>query len=163
MSTDKRLPTLPQETAEQLVALRGTSPEEFYALVKSLRTEGWPLRAISEPFEMTKTTAANWESKYPPEHPLPEVPPKPIAPSKIKPASKRIYLTDEQSEGLRSLAQEASQVRKNTYDGSPERLAAKELEKRLIDYVNMGVSKAELARICGVSDSSIKQRLRKYT
>lgn len=163
MSTDKKLPTLPQETTEQLVALRGTSPEEFYALVKSLRAEGWPLRAISEPFDMSKTTASNWESKYPPEQALPEVPKKPIAPSKIKPPSKRVYLTEEQSEGLRSLAEEASQVRRNTYDGAPERIAAKQLEERLIDYVNMGVSKAELARICGVSDSSIKQRLRKYT
>lgn len=161
MSTQTKLPTLPQETTTQLVALKGTSPEEFYALVFALRTEGWPLRAIGEPFGVSRTAVQGWEQKYNPETPLPEVPELPVR-EKIKIVKDKYVLSPEECQTLLDLATLASSVRRFTDENAPSRKAAEELEQYLIEYSTMGVSRADLARAAGVSDSSIKQRLRKY-
>ena len=163
MSTETKLPTLPQETTEQLVALKGTSPEEFYATVVALRTQGWPLRAIGEPFGVSRTAVMGWEEKYDPRIELPEVPSLPERPQVEKKKKEKYKLSEEECQNLKRLADLASTVRRYTYEGSPTRNAADELEALLIDYTNKGVTKADLARAAGVSDSSIKQRLRKYS
>lgn len=162
MSTQTKLPTLPEETTTQLVALKGTSPEEFYALVIALRTEGWPLRAIGEPFGVSRTAVQGWEQKYNPETPLPEVPELPVREKQKKSNKEKYILSEEECQTLLDLATLASTVRRFTDENAPSRKAAEELEQHLIEYSTMGVSRADLARAAGVSDSSIKQRLRKY-
>lgn len=162
MSKTFTLPTLPEETTTQLVALKGTSPEEFYALVVALRTQGWPLRAIGEPFGVSRTAVQGWEQKYNPETPLPEVPELPKREKTKKISKEKYILSPEECQTLQELANLASSVRRFTDENAPSRVAAQELEQHLIDYSEMGVSRADLARAAGVSDSSIKQRLRKY-
>jgi hypothetical protein len=163
MSTNTKLPELPNDTATQLVALKGSCPEEFYALVKALRLEGWPLRAIAEPFSVSRTAAQGWEHKYQTEWPIPEVPELPVQPPKDrKNSTKRYTLTDDEVKNLRELADTASTVRRYTDQNAPSRRAAHELEAKLLEYSNRGLSRTQLAVYCGVSDSSIKQRLRKY-
>jgi transposase len=162
MSTDTKLPTLPQETATQLVALKGISPEEFYALVTALRTQGWPLRAIGEPFGVSRTAVQGWETKYSPETPLPEVPELPQKKKKSKEKKQKYVLTPEECQKMAELAETASSVRRYTDENAPSRKAAEEFERYLLEYTDLGVSRADLARASGVSDSSIKQRLRKY-
>lgn len=159
MSETTLLPDLPQDTTEQLLALRGTSPEEFYALVKALKTEGWSLRAIASAAEVSRTSVHNWLDKHDESFPLPPVPKMPV-PDPPEPVEE--IPAKEQAGILRSLAAEASHVRRFTDPTSSAKIAAVRLEEMLIEYSNLGVSRAELARICGVSDSSIKQRLRKY-
>jgi transposase len=162
-TTDTKLPELPNDTATQLVALKGSCPEEFYALVKALRLEGWPLRAIATPFSVSRTAAQGWENKYKPETPLPEVPELPVqAPKDRKNSSKKYSLNDDEIQNLKSLATLASTVRRYTDQNAPSRRAAHELEAKLLEYSNRGLSRTQLAGYCGVSDSSIKQRLRKY-
>lgn len=162
-TTDTKLPELPNDTATQLVALKGTCPEEFFALVKALRLEGWPLRAIATPFSVSRTAAQGWENKYQTEWPLPEVPELPLpAPKDRKNSSKKYTLTDDEAKSLKSLAGTASTVRRYTDQNAPSRRAAHELEAKLIEYSRRGISRKQLAEYCGVSDSSIKQRLRKY-
>ena len=163
MSTDNKLPCLPQGTTEKLVALKGTSTEDFYALVKALRIEGWPLRAIANPFSVSRTAAQGWEKKYEDGTPLPEVPALPLAPRQERKNSSKKYKLDlEQIKELQHLATLASGVRRYTDRNAPSRKAATELEAKLIEYSDEGVSRTHLAKYCGVSDSSIKQRLRKY-
>lgn len=163
MTTSTKLPELPKDTATQLVALKGNCPEEFYALVKALRTEGWPLRAIATPFSVSRTAAQGWENKYTPKTPLPEVPELPVQPPKDrKNSSKKYTLTENEITDLRILADEASTVRRYTDQNAQSRRSAHELEAKLIEYSNRGLSRTQLASYCGVSDSAIKQRLRKY-
>lgn len=163
MSNDTKLPTLPDDTAQTLAALKGNCPEEFYALVKALRIEGWPLRAIGAPFSVSRTAVQGWEAKYSGTTPLPTIPSLPVTPTEERHRGvKKIELEQEQVKELRSLAIEASNVRRFTDDNSPSRAAAHDLEKLLIEYSNMGVTRVDLAKACGVSDSSIKQRLRKH-
>lgn len=164
MSNDNKLPCLPQETTEKLLALKGTSTEDFYALVKALRIEGWPLRAIAEPFSVSRTAAQGWEQKYEEGTPLPSVPALPVSPRKEKKnKSKKITLTVDEITELQHLANLGSGVRRYTDPNSLSRRAAAQLEQLLIEYSDRGVSRAQLAKYCGVSDSSIKQRLRKYS
>lgn len=165
MSTvDTKLPTLPESTIAQLVALRTGSSEEFYALVKALRLECWPLRAIGEPFGVSRTAVQGWESKYTEGTALPKVPELPVQQvvKDRKNTTKKIELADEEIEDLRQLADLASGVRRFTDRNAPSRRAASELESKLIEYSKRGVSRKQLAAYCGVSDSSIKQRLRKH-
>jgi len=162
-TTDTKLPELPSDTATQLVALKGTCPEEFFALVKALRLEGWPLRAIAKPFSVSRTAAQGWENKYKQEWPLPEVPELPVqAPEDRKINVKKQTLSEDEAKILRELAELASSVRRYTDPNAPSRRAAYELEAKLIEYSARGLSRVQLAEYCGVSDSSIKQRLRKY-
>lgn len=164
MSNDGNLPTLPIDTADKLTALKGTSPEEFYALVKALRNEGWPLRAIAQPFSVSRTAAQGWEKKYEEGTPLPEVPSMPLPPRRERTnSSKKYTLPLAEIKELQRLATMASGVRRYTDPNSPSRRAATELEEKLLEYSDKGISRSQLARYCGVSDSSIKQRLRKYT
>lgn len=163
MSTDTKLPTLPEETTTQLVALKGTSPEEFYALVVALRNQGWPLRAIAEPFGVSRTAVQGWERKHDPEAPLPEAPPLPEKPKREVQNKEKYVLSEEECRVLLELAELASTVRRFTDIYAPSRQAANLLEEKLIEYTSYGVSRADLARASGVSDSSIKQRLRKFS
>lgn len=163
MSTDKKLPALPEETQQKLMALKGSCPEEFYALVKALRLEGWPLRAIAEPFFVSRTAVQGWEAKFDGKTDLPTIPSLPITPVEDRhKGTKKITLTQEQSEELHRLATEASSVRRFTDENAPSRIAASELERLLVSYSESGVTRVDLAQACGVSDSSIKQRLRKH-
>lgn len=162
MSNTSTLPTLPQDVTEKLVALKDTSTEDFYALVVALRTQGWPLRAIGEPFGVSRTAVQGWEKKHNPEKALPEVPKLPSKPKKEKDKVKKYTLTPEECKTLRELADLASTVRRYTDIYAPSRLAANDLEQKLLEYTNLGVSKVDLAKASGVSDSSIKQRLRKF-
>lgn len=163
MSTQSKLPTLPEDTATQLVALKGNCPEEFYALVKALRIEGWPLRAIAEPFTVSRTAVQGWEARYTGSSTLPTVPKLPLLePKDRKNSSKKYTLSESEAQTLKELATLASGVRRYTDQNAPSRRAASDLEARLIEYSNRGISRKQLAEYCGVSDSSIKQRLRKH-
>lgn len=163
MSTSKQLPTLPQATVNQLVALRGTSKEEFHALIKALRLENWPLRAIAEPFGVSRTAASDWEKAYDGATELPKVPSLPVVPVKErKSAYKKTELSADEAQDLLKLANLASEVRRYTDVSAPSRRAALELEGKLIEYANKGISRTQLAKYCGVSRSSIQQRLGKY-
>lgn len=164
MSNTTKLPTLPKETADKLVALKGSNPEEFFAFIKALRNEGWPLRAIAEPFEVSRTAVMDWEKKYRPAPDLPEVPelPLPEPKDRRKNITKKYTLSEGEINQLYDLTNLASNVRRYTDKNAPSRLAAEELEKLLLDYSSKGVSRTQLAAYCGVSDSAIKQRLRKY-
>lgn len=164
MSNDNTLPTLPQDTTEKLLALKDTDSGEFYALVKALRTEGWPLRAIAEPFSVSRTAAQGWEKKYEQGRPLPEVPKLPVLPrQQRKNSAKKITLELDQQQELKDLAAQSSNIRRYTDPGAPSRKAAARLEALLVQYSAEGVSRTTLAKYCGVSDSSVKQRLRKHT
>lgn len=163
MSNTNTLPTLPQDTTEKLLALKATNSGDFYALVKALRKEGWPLRAIAEPFSVSRTAAQGWEKKYQEGTPLPEVPALPLLPRQERKNSSKKYTLDlDQIKELQHLANLASTVRRYTDRNAPSRKAAADLEALLIEYSGNGVSRTQLAKYCGVSDSSIKQRLRKH-
>lgn len=162
MTTTPNLPVLPEDTAEQLVALRDTKPE-FYAFVKALRLNGWPLRAIASPFDVSRTAVSDWEKSYNPVTALPSVPKAPEPPSKeVRKPKKPPVLSDEEIRNLRQLADLASTVRRHTDPKAPSRRAAVELEAKLIDYDERGISRTQLGKYCGVSRSSIQQRLSKY-
>jgi transcriptional regulator with XRE-family HTH domain len=165
MSTESKLPCLPEDTTDQLVALKDDNTEQFYALVKALRLEGWPLRAIAEPFGVSRTAVQGWEAKYTEDTPLPSAPELPIQPRKkrTRNSKPKKELGPDQIEDLRALTIEASKVRRYTDRNSSSRRAASELEAKLLEYSDRGISRIKLAEYCGVSDSAIKQRLRKHS
>lgn len=163
MSSKTNLPDLPKKTADKLVALKGTNPDEFHALIKALRNEGWPLRAIAAPFAVSRTAIMDWEKKCKPDAVLPEVPELPLPEPKDRVnSSKKYTLTEGEIKNLHDLTEKASKVRRYTDQNAPSRSAARQLEELLIEYSNNGISRTQLAQYCGVSDSAIKQRLRKH-
>ena len=163
MSTDNNLPSLSPETIEQLVALRDTEKEKFYALVMALRTRNWPLRAIAEALGVSRTAVQGWERKCPPGTPLPDAEWLPTPPPKERTSgTKKKELTDEECRTLRELADDASTVRRYTDENAPARRSADLLESKLYTYRVKGVSLTQLAEACGVSRSAIAQRLRKF-
>jgi transcriptional regulator of acetoin/glycerol metabolism len=161
--TKHNLPELSEDTVEQLVALKETNRSEFYALIYALRAAEWPLRAIAVPLKVSRTCVDDWKQKHTASTPLPEVEPLPVVPVKDRtPASKKFILSDSESSHLRNLANEASTVRRYTDINAPSRKAAEELETLLLAYSQRGASYMQLAKACGVSRSSITQRLGKH-
>ena len=163
MSTQTKLPSLSPETADRLVALRGADKDKFYALVKALRIQNWPLRAIAEPFNVSRTAVSGWEALYRSSTPLPEAEPMPEPPAKERTSgSKKKQLSAEECQTLRELTEEASTVRRYTDTNAPSRRAADLLESKLYAYREKGISLTQLAEACGVSRSAVAQRLRKF-
>lgn len=157
------LPTLSEDTVTKLQSLRSGDAQTFYAYIKSLRTNKWPLRAIATPLGVSRTAVSNWErsvldsTPVPASESLPEVPPKPS-----KMAANKYQLTDSQKKELAALAHEASKVRRFTDANAHSRRDAAKLESLLLSYTKAGASLGQLAKACEVSRSSIAQRLRKY-
>lgn len=164
MSTDNNLPSLSPETVTQLVALRDSDKDKFYALVMALRTRNWPLRAIAEPLGVSRTAVQGWERKYAHRIPLPsdaEWMPTP-PPKERTSGTERKALTDEEISSLRELAEDAATVRRYTDQNAPARRSAALLESKLYTHRVNGISLTQLAEACGVSRSAIAQRLRKF-
>lgn len=156
------LPELSDPTVEQLKSLREGNQQTFFAYVKSLRTNKWPLRAIATPLGVSRTAVSNWESAVLDSTPLPDTERLPEAlPKTVKPVYTKYQLTEEQREELKVLAHEASKVRRFTDPHSKSRQDAKKLEDLLRFYTRSGASLGQLAKACEVSRSSIAQRLRK--
>lgn len=156
------LPELSEESVTTLLDLRNGEPQAFYAYVKSLRSNRWPLRAIATPLGVSRTAVSNWERAVLDSTPLPATQSLPEAtPKRAKPSFSRFTITEEQAHELRVLAHEASKVRRFTDPHAKSRQDAKKLEELLREYTKSGASLGQLAKACEVSRSSIAQRLRK--
>lgn len=156
------LPELSDTSVEQLKSLREGDQQTFFAYVKSLRLNKWPLRAIATPLGVSRTAVSNWESAVLNSTPLPDTERLPEAlPKEVKPVYTKYQLTEEQREELKVLAHEASKVRRFTDPHAKSRQDAKKLEDLLRFYTRSGASLGQLAKACEVSRSSIAQRLRK--
>lgn len=163
MSTTNNLPSLSPETKDQLVALRETDKDRFYALIVALRTQNWPLRAIAEALGVSRTAVQGWERKCPTGIPIPNVEPMPTPPPKERTSGvKKKELSVEETDTLRQLAEEASTVRRYTDQNAQARRSADLLESKLYTYHLKGITLTQLAEACGVSRSAIAQRLRKF-
>ncbi len=57
---NKQNAKLPAHVVEQLRDTRDTDHTEFQALVLALRNRRWPLRAIGEPFGVTRVAVKSW-------------------------------------------------------------------------------------------------------
>lgn len=156
------LPELSEATIRDLKTLRTGDRQSFYAYVSSLRANSWPLRAIAVPLGVSRTAVQRWQKLYdasvhlPVTEKLPEVLPK-----QVKPVYQRMELSEDQKTELKDLAHEASKVRRYTDLKAQSRRDAATLESLLRDYTAHGASLGQLAAACGVSRSSIAQRLRK--
>lgn len=158
------LPELSKETVETLKTLRGGPAQDFFAYVKSLRDNKWPLRAIASPLGVSRTAVSNWERSVLDSTPVPASERLPEVPHKVsKMAANKYQLSEKQSKDLSALAHEASKVRRFTDPNAKSRQDAKKLEDLLLKYTEEGASLGQLAKACKVSRSSIAQRLRKYS
>lgn len=157
------LPELSLESVEQLKILREGDPQAFYAYVKSLRLNKWPLRAIARPLGVSRTAVSNWERAVLESTPLPGTERLPeVLPKRVKPVYAKFELSEDQKQELKKLAHEASKVRRFTDAQASTRQDAWTLELLLQKYTKAGASLGQLAKACEVSRSSIAQRLRKY-
>lgn len=162
MPTRTALPSLSEDTIGTLRELKTADKENFYAYVVSLRKEGWPLRAIAEPFGVSRTAVSGWEHRYGIDRPLPPVEAFPVAPPKDrKNGMKKFHLTDAESAELARLTKDASTVRRFTDANSTSRESARILESMLYTYTQKGATRMQLAKACGVSRSAVAQRLKK--
>lgn len=159
------LPELSPDTVAILKFLRDGKPQQpFFAYVKSLRANKWPLRAIAGPLGVSRTAVSNWERSVLKSTPLPATEALPeVVPKRVKPVYTKFQLTEEQQTELRTLAHEASKVRRFTDPLAQSRRDARTLEMLLQKYTKAGASLGQLAKAAGVSRSSIAQRLRKFT
>lgn len=161
----KTLPQLSETTIDHLERLRAENPTKFYALVASLRSRRWPLRAISDGLGVSRSIVSIWEKKGldspdPKVEVLAEDMPAEL-PQKIRPVYSSYTLSEDDKKELFDLAREASTVRRFTDPNAPSRKAASELEGKLHAHRESGASLADLARACGVSRRAVAQRLEK--
>lgn len=141
-------------------------PSQFLEYLLGLRKAGWPLRSIAEPFDVTRVTAKNWETralqlKVTPE---PQVPPLPLDVRGMKVRPKRIPpgIPSRDRERIAALSVLARRVRRWTLDDSDEKRAANELEELIYRYVvERQVPAAVFARYAGVTRRAIMQRVEK--
>lgn len=159
-----RLPSLSAATVETLKTLRATDARAFLVYVRSLRARNWPHRAIAEALGVSRTASLNWERAASKTAPLVPTEDFPVhLPERRARTTRQLYtFSKPQIRELHRLAQEAAKVRRYTDTKSPSRKAAKTLEDLLQHYTQSGASLGQLAEHCGVSRSSIAQRLRKY-
>jgi transcriptional regulator with XRE-family HTH domain len=156
------LPALSPDTVATLKELRANDTPAFLIYVKALRAAQWPLRAVSEPLGVSRTTVSNWEAGAATDAVLPDVEQLPLAaPKERTKATKKVELTTEESEELHRLTEEAATVRRFTDANSTSRQSARLLESMLYTYREKGHTLTQLAKACGVSRSAIAQRLRK--
>lgn len=157
------LPELPSTAVDDLKRLREGETQPFYAYVKSLRANKWPLRAIARPLGVSRTAVSNWERSVLDSTPLPATEKLPeTLPKRVKPVYAKFELSLDQQKELKRLAHEASKVRRFTDPDSKSRRDAEKLESLLLKYTKAGASLGQLAKASEVSRSSIAQRLRKY-
>lgn len=159
--TTKGLPTLSEPTVERLKALRHDRPSDFLAMVRSLRLNNWPLRAIATPLGVSRSAVAQWEAQIGPDAELPETETLPRVEKKFRTLYEKFEIPEDEAADLWDLAREASKVRRYTDYASPSRVAARKLETLLHYYHDQGASLAALAEACGVTRRAIAQRLEK--
>lgn len=157
------LPELPAEIITELKNLRRDDQPALYAYVSSLRKNNWPLRSIATPLGVSRTAVMRWSQYYDGSVPQPPTESLPVAPTRqANTVYAKVVLTKDQKKQLYTLAQEASKVRRYTDPIAQSRKDANQLEQLLLKYTKEGASLGQLALACGVSRSSIAQRLRKY-
>jgi hypothetical protein len=162
----KPIAHLPDDVVSRLKTLKETNQPEFEALLLGLRAAGWPLRTIADPFDVTRVSAKNWETKALSNGvtPATDVPPLPLDVRGVKVRAKRIPpdVPSKDRVKIAELSKRARSVRRWTLPNSDEQKAANELREMLIVYVlERGVTTAAFARYAGVSRRAIVQRLDK--
>lgn len=160
-TTRQELPKLHESTVRKLKELRATDTAAFYLMVKSLRENKWPLRAIATPLGVSRSAVADWETKASENAPLPEAEEMTKVAKSLRPLYQKVDIPEDSAKTMYSLAREASKVRRYTDYASPSRLAARELETLLHFYKDQGASLSDLADVCGVTRRAIAQRLEK--
>ena len=160
-----RARVLPQDEQDLLRKLRNDGDLPLLrARVALLRDAGWTLAAIGAPLEANRSTTRMWEyaatsddaTKAKAIAPVPECERTPRGARVIRmypdvPPSKR--------EELRSLADQARNVRGWTPNDAPSRQAADELGKRLVAYDKKGVPLKRLAEHMGVTHRAVAARI----
>lgn len=165
----KAVAHLPADAARLLQEFKDTSRNDFYSYLVALREKGWPLRALAEPLGVSRAAVLSWEketttmtltdmSRYP----LPELPldshAQPFYPKKIVPDIPKKDVPE-----LIQLQKQAKKVTRWTPEGHPTKLAAKELEEKILFYANQRkVPVASIARHLGVTRRAIAQRIEKH-
>lgn len=154
------LHTLPENTAQELITLRQSDIEEFYAFIKGLTDAGWSLRSIGEAIGTSFTSIQKWKNMAAQEttHEIPEVPQR-FKASSSKPVKPEVHISSSDQERILELIPQAAMVRGRTPKDSPYRAAAIELEDLLFKYKEQDVSYKRLSELAGVSRRAIAQRL----
>lgn len=158
------LPQLSEKTVKEMTILRNGHLPVFYAYIHVLREKGWPLRAIAEALDVSRTTVSNWDKKS---SRITNVPSNiQDLPQNLPKKVKSVYLDymiplDEQNK-MKSLTEKASKVRRYTDRNSPARKAAEELEQIILQHKEKGASLSDIAEACGVTRRAVAQRINKY-
>lgn len=162
----KPIAHLPDEAVTKLKTLKAENPPLFDSLILGLREAGWPLRAIAEPFDVSRVTVKNWESRAIANSAQPTVGvwPVPLDARGIKVRPKRIPpdVPTKDRQRIAELSDQARRVRRWTADNAPEKKAANELEDLIYQYVVIRkVPAAVFARYANVTRRAIMQRIEK--
>lgn len=166
----KAVAHLPADAARLLQEFKSTSRNHFYSYLIALREKGWPLRAIAEPLSVSRAAVLSWEKEaremtitdLSHSYPIPELPmdshAQPYYPKKITPD-----IPKKDRPKLIQLHRQAKKVTRWTPTDHPDRLAAKELEDRILFYANQRkVPVASIAKHLGVTRRAIAQRIEKH-
>jgi len=168
----KPLAQLPQETVDTLLDLKTNNRTEFLLFVLNLRAANWPLRAIAEPFGVSRAAASLWvkqgqklQSDGVAATLQLTVPPIPVTTygQKYKPVKVTPNVKKSDVEYMRNLFSEAKKVTRWSDPSSPEKIAASKLEELILYYTQQRkVPVATIANHLGVTRRAIAQRIEKY-
>jgi predicted DNA-binding protein YlxM (UPF0122 family) len=166
----KRNAELPAYASTYLEDLRNSETKYFLAYVLALRERGWPLRAIGDPFNVTRAAVQNWVQRaneneeivaLSNEYDAPEIP-LDMRGSRLKVVRLVPDVPVEDRDRIRQLTVEASVVKRWTPENSSARAAALELEELLYYYsIKQNVSVTKLAKYAGVTRRAVQQRIEK--
>lgn len=157
---------LPTETAMRLIKAKEKDEVLFLSFILTLREADWPLRAIAEPFNVSRTAAMKWETKAKGHS---EVSINPdlllVTPEGYGVRRKRIIpdIPKADLKKLKELAIQAKGVTRWTPHTHPAKIAAIHLEKMILHYTQeRKVPVSVVARHLGVTPRAIAQRIEKY-
>lgn len=126
----------------------------FLSVVHELTQRNYTYSDISTPLNISRTTVSKWVKKEYTPTTLPSDAP-PLPPNKPTPYT----LSPLEQSNLKTLAQKASKVSRNTPADSPNRKAAEQLLNSILYYQEKHTPIAQIAKAANVSRRSIYQRL----
>lgn len=159
---------LPASEAEILRDLRERGEtRQLHGRVLALRNQSWPLRAIADVIGVSRMSVQIWGRDAVEDPELVElagtldVPPLPdnARGSRVTGRKMKVDVPPKDRDRLKELAVSARQVRRWTPPNAPERVASHELDRRVLTYLNRGVTAMDIARAAGVTRRAIAARL----
>lgn len=167
----KPLAELPEKTVSELRELEG---DALYTKIRTLRDNGWTLRSIAAPLNVSRTTVQNWTVKA--QQALEEAPETVETPSEANEPTPSLFsygsnvrpfkipkdIPPKDIKVMQDLRERSKGKTRWTPENSDAAIASRELDKYISKYAQRKVPLQTIARHLGVTRRAVAQRIEKF-